>query len=66
MTLQMHDAPQENVWLVVNIVLWVYGEFVIAQLLSWCRFNHSKQATMSPPEKKVTFSKFARNDPPNA
>ena len=44
MTLQMHDSPQENVWLAVSIVLWVHGEFAIASQMSWHQFEVTKQS----------------------
>ena len=44
MTLEMHHLTQENIWLVVNIVLWVHCEFSVASQMSWNQFEVTKQS----------------------
>ena len=40
----MHYVTKVNVWIVVNIVMNIHSEFVIASQMSWCQFNVTEQS----------------------
>ena len=50
----MHYVTKVNVWIVVNIVMNIHSEFVIASQMSWCQFNVTEQSHKA--SQKWSFS----------